>query len=687
MIGSTGFILFLGLSSAAFSTPITTDSLIDEMADMQHLTSFPAPKYQMLQFSSYDRRSSVPGGENWFANSDGFGKEPIPNFEEVIKAPEGGQPGQYLMCDVEGPGAIVRLFTADIKGTVRVFLDNSEAPLYDGPAMEFFLHPYDSFLAGTSLKPEDLKNTFYQRNAAYAPIPFAKHCRIVWIGDHQDIHFYHIGIRKYESGAEAVTFTPQDLAQSEERIRSVASLFADVDGQWQYHSNKKPFGFVASAAPHEWAEGIRLDGKGAVEKLVLKVEAGNIEEALRQTILHINFDDMPWSQVESPIGDFFGTGPGINPYSSIPFSVAPDGTMACRFIMPYKASVRISFENMGSQRVKISGSVLPMDYEWNEASMYFRAKWRVEHELVSSDPMDLPFLLARGKGVYVGTAIMVLNPNTIPTGDGNWWGEGDEKVFVDNDRFPSIFGTGSEDYFNYAWGIPDVVTLAYGGQSRDDGPSSRCFSSNYRWHIIDGIPFEHNIAFYMEMFFHVRTEGISYARLTYCYAGDGTIDDHVSITSSDVSMPQLPAAWEPMAARGASNYAFQACEELITPMASLSFEEGPIWQGGKVLVWRPERDQDELSMEFAVAEDGDYELALACAYRPNGGSFATKLDGAPFSFNGQESICLSTPYHVQSRMLVSSPIRLTSGKHQFKLTAAQAGKMIGLDFWGIHKVG
>jgi hypothetical protein len=228
--------LCVSLSSVAFAAPITTGSLIDEMIDMHRLTRFPAPAYKTVQFSSYDRRSSVPGGTDWFANSDGFGKEPIPNFEAVITPPDGDVPGEYLMCDVRGPGAIVRLWTARIAGTIRVYLDDADAPLYNGPAEEFLLHPYNRFLPGTDLTPDVLTGTFYQRNASYAPIPFAKRCRMVWVGNHAETHFYEIQMRLYDEGAEVVTFSPHDVEANAERIRRVASILANVDREWPYRS-------------------------------------------------------------------------------------------------------------------------------------------------------------------------------------------------------------------------------------------------------------------------------------------------------------------------------------------------------------------------------------------------------------------------------------------------------------------
>jgi len=116
------------LAACGGRIPVTTASLFEEMVDLEALTRYPEPDFRTIQFSSFDRRSRLPGGPDWFANDDGFGGEPIPNFEAVLKPPAGSGPGEYLMADVSGPGAIVRLWKAAIAGRVRLCLDDWTPP-------------------------------------------------------------------------------------------------------------------------------------------------------------------------------------------------------------------------------------------------------------------------------------------------------------------------------------------------------------------------------------------------------------------------------------------------------------------------------------------------------------------------------------------------------------------------------
>jgi len=627
----------------------------------------------------------VPGGQYWFGNADGFGWEPIPGFEEVLTPAAGETPGEYLMCDVEGPGAIVRLWTATIKGDVRVFLDDAETPLYDGKAEAFFRRPYDSLLGESPITTETLAGTFYQSNAAYAPIAFAKRCRIVWVGNPAEVHFYQIQIRQYAPGTEVVTFSPSDLTTYSDKIKTVASVLADVDGNGTYTTDSEPVEISHRVAAKEKVKGVAVEGEGAVERLVLKVEAKDLDKALRETVLYLWFDDVPWPQVQAPIGDFFGAGPGINPYSSVPFTVAPDGTMTCRYVMPYKKSFRVLFDNRGEQDVSITGSVLCSKQAWDEdSSMHFRAKWRVNHDLVASvrDEMgsqDLPFLLARGKGVLVGTAIMLLNPNNAPQPNGNWWGEGDEKIFVDDDVRPSTFGTGTEDYFNYAWSEPALFSFPYCGQPRNDGPANRGFVVNSRWHVLDPLPFTNNIAFFMELINHGRTEDFSYARIAYHYGREGFLDDHVTITDADLEMPTLPATWEPELVRGAQNWTIHPSEELLADSANTSFEEGPLWQGGRLVVWTPKKVGETMTFRLNLTENAPHAVMLACKFSPDGGTFTAQIDGVEVEMEGKDAVALVSPYHVQS-IIVGTRLPLKAGAHTLTLVAKEADKPIGIDF-------
>ncbi|HPO14312.1 MAG TPA: DUF2961 domain-containing protein [Candidatus Hydrogenedentes bacterium] len=683
-------ILGITLSSLLYGTPITTGTLVDEMADMHHLTDFPAPFYKTVQFSSYDHTSSHPGGPGWFANSDGFGNEPIPNFEGIAKKPDSNGIGEYVICDVPGPGAIVRLWTARIEGNIRLYLDNNETPLYDGPAEEFFMRAYNRWLADTGLEEKPLVGTFYQRQAAYCPIPFARHCRIIWVGNARRIHFYQVQIRRYDPAAEVNTFSPADVKTYADKIQRASNILANPDAAWEYQSTLPLEKFSISVEPGQRLTALELQGPKAIERLTVSVHAPDRDLALRQTILHIENDDHLWGHVQSPVGDFFGAAPGVNPYASVPFSVAPNGTMTSRYIMPFAQKMHIVFENSGEQTVQIEGDALPMNYTWNkDASMYFCARWRIDHGMIGSGarPQDLPFLIANGAGVYVGSVSYVLNPNEVPSSGGNWWGEGDEKIFTDDDRTPSTFGTGSEDYYNYAWSSEDIFIFPYCAQPRNDGPANRGFVTNNRWHILDPLPFKQRISFYMELFPHETNKGMAYGRIGYYYARPGLMDDHVAITPEDVRKQELPKGWLPAARGAASNSVFFQFENQVQGSPSASLVEGNLWSAGNLYRWRPKNIGDEISFSVPIDESATYVLRLGTALDTQSGTISATVNNQPVTFRGDRTaVDLNDPYRVMLRCIELAPAKLPKGDSTLMLRfEGPEGKSIGLDFLWLQK--
>jgi len=679
--------------SQAESPVITTGSLFEEMVDLANLARFPSPAFRTVQFSSYDRRSRLPGGPDWFANSDGFGGEPIPNFEKVLEAPDANGVGQYVIADVNGPGAIVRLWTAAISGSVRVYLDDANRPLFEGSADEFFRRPHDRFPQMEDVDADRFRRTVYQRDASYAPIPFAKRLRVVWLGNIKQIHFYHLQVRLYDGQTSVASFRPEDIQQYREVIDRATAILSDPEMSVARDLQQQPNAFEVNLKTGQNSTLARMPGPAAVARLSLQLSAADLNKALRQTLLSITFDDHPWGQVQSPVGDFFGAAPGVNPYESLPFTVQPDGMMVCRFVMPFERSCRVDLHNLGDQSIAAKGAVQTMPFAWDERAMHFRARWRADHDLIASnrDVQDLPFLLAHGRGVYVGTGVYLMNPSPVPTPYGNWWGEGDEKVFVDQESEPSTFGTGSEDYFNYSWSSPDIFTHPYCGQPRNDGPGNRGYVTNYRWHVLDPIPFQESMRFYMELFSHERTPGMSYARIGYHYARPGLTDDHQALMPSDLQLVPLPENWQPAARMGAARSIFFQAEDIVVDPAATGIEDAHLWAGGKLLVWSPQKQGDRKDFRIPVSSAGKRQIHVALAMTPQSGTVAFRLDGRPIQLADKaDSIDLYRPHRILLRSIALAPVELNAGDHVLTIELVSApreaaGPEIGVDFIWIQE--
>jgi len=682
-------LIVLSSSPVLRAETINTGTLIEDMVDLVGLAEFPDPAYQTVQFSSYDHRSQVPGTADWFANSDGFGNEPVPNFEAVLSPPDERGVGEYLICDVTGPGAIVRTWTAAINGTITVHLDDADEPIYSASAQDFLLHPYRPFARHAELDESLFVGTLQQRNACYFPMPFHKRCRIIWKGDLKKIHFYQIQIRRYDRNTGVRTFQADDLQRYRSTLEAVSKKLANLDS-WSDQSPLPPIELQANVAPQARADLLKLDGPLALERLTLRVKAKHMDRALRQTVLSIFFDDHRWGQVQCPLGDFFGVAPGINPYDALPFSVAPNGDMICRFVMPFAKTCRIQVENKGDQAVSISGSVRPMAYTWNERSLHFQARWRIDHDLVADGRhvQDMPYLIAQGQGVYVGSTTILLNPNPVPTPYGNWWGEGDEKIFVDNEVSPSTFGTGSEDYYNYAWSSPDIFIFPYCAQPRNDGPANRGFVTNNRWHILDALPFHTHMAFYMELYSHERTPGVSYARIGYHYAKPGLRDDHLPITREDLRHLELPENWQPASRMGAAKARFFQTEAIQqNTLQQAGVRAHRLWSGGQLFVWRPKHGE-VLRLGLNIPEPGAYVIHIVAGLSPQSGQCYAALNGETIGLGDKDTpINLNVPHRILSRNFSSRKVDLDQGLHTLTIhnTSTSPKAELGFDFVWIQK--
>jgi len=688
LLSLTIFIVMVMCVSCDNTKQIDTGSLFEEMINMVNLAEYPDPGYKTIQYSSYDHRSTTPDAPDWFANSDGFGGEPIPNFEEVLTEPDENGIGEYLIADVDGPGAIVRVWTASINGEVKVYIDGEEAKFVPIASL-FFKSPYDEEINNfDKIESEVFKKTINQRDASYAPIPFKDHLRVVWKGNINEIHFYQLQVRLYDKGTRVKSFEDEDLANFSEIINKVSLTLSDADTYLKPMSEEEETSYKTIIVASGKEIVFEHKGSKAIEVFSIKLQAENIDLALRQTLLQISFDGEENSQVQSPVGDFFGAAPGINPYQSLPFTVKDDGTMICRFVMPFKKSVKIELFNLGDQEVSAEGKVLLMPYKWNKNSMHFSAKWRTDHEIIAhnTDIQDIDFLLAEGKGVYVGTTSYLMNPAEGPKPYGNWWGEGDEKIFVDNEIEPSTFGTGSEDYYNYSWSAPDIFYFPYCGQPRNDGPGNRGFVTNYRYHFLDAIPFKENIKFFMELFHHEPTPGFSYSRIGYHYAIPGLTDDHEKITKEDVRELIMPENWTPIAVKGSRNSVFYSAEDLLINHENISYKKGRIWEGSNLLVWKPGEIGEKIHFNIPINQAGDYAVYINYAMSPSSGQISLYLDDV--KFKNQD---LYRPFRILSRDITSPTISHVKGKHTISIeyignNSNNPEPEIGIDFIWVQKL-
>ena len=246
---------------------------------------------------------------------------------------------------------------------------------------------------------------------------------------------------------------------------------------------------------HELVELANVAGPGAIQHIWLTT----VPQHWRRLVLRVYWDNEPTPSVEVPLGDFFCNG-WCEPcnVNSMPVAVNPAGGFNSYWEMPFRRHARITLENLAPD--PIQGFYYQISYtltEVPEDRAYFHAQWRRRNPLPYKEVHTL-LDGVEGQGHYVGTYLAWGSNNT------GWWGEGEMKFFIDNDgEFPTICGTGTEDYFGGAWcfeqpkGQYGSYSTPYLGLPQVIKPDGQYHSQQrfgmYRWHVMDPVRFQEDL--------------------------------------------------------------------------------------------------------------------------------------------------------------------------------------------------
>lgn len=495
---------------------IDLGSLLKEMTSFGSVACWPGPVFVERQASSYDRKSVAAGQPRWFANGD---------FNQFIRKEESGGHTEYVMMDAEGPGAVVRFWlTTVIKpGRLRFYFDNAAAPAIEIPA-------YDLMKGGFGLGPGLLNpHSSYEPegkggNTLYLPLPYRKHCKITYeFTDSASLkaaHYYQINYRTYVAGRGAAgvrvrTFSRADLVDFRSAIDSTEWALWHPPA---YEGGREISRRVFVGAGDRVVLGLP-DGPAAVRELALEVK-GSDPGLLRKVILQMEFDGQ--QTVWCPAGDFSGSGYGGKVISSWYRELSANGKIISRWVMPYRRNARISIINRSGVPVEIALSARTSLWKWDSSSMYFHTTYKYEAGIKdvkwdSPGAIEWNFINIRGKGVYLGNTLAVNNHMDA------WYGEGDAKVWVDGESFPSEFGTGLEDYYNTSWAPVVLYQTPFANAPRADNESSAGHNTFTRTRNLDGVPFRSNFRYDLEML-SWKGGTIDAAATVYWYGAPGAHD-------------------------------------------------------------------------------------------------------------------------------------------------------------------
>ncbi|GGF25426.1 hypothetical protein GCM10011339_11900 [Echinicola rosea] len=316
-----------------------------------------------------------------------------------------------------------------------------------------------------------------------------------------------------------------------QRISSYDTSGANDDGNWK---NK--------IKPNETRTIGEVTGPGIIRHIWMTIASGEPYH-LKKIVLRMYWDGEESPSVETPIGDFFGLGLGrYFLYESEYTSVGSQRALNASFPMPFRKSAKITITNEGEQA--IDAFYYNIDWEKHEQlpenTAYFHAQYRQEtptdgwssdwerngdpeinnHENKTGEG-NYVIMEAEGKGHFLGVT------HSIIQNQGDWWGEGDEMVFIDGETSPQIWGTGAEDYYLGAWcyggcGINpfgnEQPTFDYDGYGnpKNGGDDRGAQWTVYRFHKESPITFEKSIKMTIEHG-HANHRSDNYYTVGYWY--------------------------------------------------------------------------------------------------------------------------------------------------------------------------
>ena len=633
-------LLFAVVMGLTFSTgifaqkPVSIESLLKEMVDRNEIARFPQPTFVSKQFSSYDRATVAKDKPGWFGNDD---------RSMFIRVEQTSGRTEFVMMDTEGPGAIVRFWMTFAgenagRGIMRIYIDDYSKPVIEGSALDLLS---GNLVASAPLAASVSELSPYENRGhnLYFPIPYKQRCKVTYESENlfeddpgakregTEAVYYNINYRTYEAAANVVSYSDSEMKKNKSFITRVQDQLKNKDrGIEKMKLSRLALDTNLSAGEKK---SFTIKGSNAIRQLGMKIKAANQEQALRSTILEISFDGE--KTVWSPVGDFYGIG-YMPLYTNTWYTkVEKEGAMDAYWVMPFEKECVITIHNLGDQDVVVSDAFAGYNkWKWDERSMHFGARWQQYTRAYAGaydQAIDVNFANLKGKGVYVGDGVSLYNTAI------SWWGEGDEKIYVDGETFPSHIGTGTEDYYGYAWCRPEEFTdHPFIAQPSGSGNYVPGYTTNTRLRALDAIPFTTSIVVDMELWHWIKTR-LNYAPVSFWYMFPGG----KSLTPEDIS-----GAKEPVAMKRSDTYSpkleitLEGENLLITNRENNKFEHQTHlkeWSDGMQLFWKEIEKGNRVDLEFESSFVGQYDFSCIFTTAPDYGVFSIFLNGKLIASN------------------------------------------------------
>jgi len=623
----------VGAEPAAETPPIGYDALL-ALDKLPLLVDWPA-----YQDSSYSRQD---------INQDAV------NFLRVESN------GDQVLTDTDGPGVIYRFWSTGVVGMqmskecrLRFYFDWETEPRLDVSIPELF---GDKGSRWPFVPP--LSVTFESGvgggegpcNLCYVPIPFAKHLKIVG----RNVMFYHVDYHKLPKGTAVESFSMELAERHRGALEKAAKMLDAIPARPGGSEGDDVQSLPGRTLPPGEVLGVLHEGEGYLGTLGIKI-TNPASRVLRGVVLEIAFEKAENVCVRVPVGDFFGTGCGDRRFKTLPAGMTDDGYYSY-WPMPFRKLCSVALRNDGSEPVKIERVKLGWFRGAPPAnSGYFHARYVEDHDIAMAQEYHI--LDIQGRGKFVGTNVTMQNARGA---QGIFFLEGDEKIYVDGERYPSRWlGTGTEDYFNgaYFWNAPDksVMVRPYGGLTFLDWGIGRVCA--YRWHILDFIDFQKDIRV------NIEHGGVNewpghYQSVAYYYLDKPS--PQPPLPSLAQRLPKTPLPPAP---------AFLCCELGDTPtvegkpLEKRTFSQmDPEYESQETLLHGKVGTGEALKVPLQVPGVDEFTVVLFLSGSPDGGRFDMLMDGKKLG-----EIDTVRPAFTPWLPTEIGPVRIDGGKHEMAL--------------------
>lgn len=584
---------------------VTVARLIGEMTDVSRFLTPPSPSYRARLASSRDRSSEA---NYTFYNND---------YGYFLRVESQGERREWVMMESYHPGAILKIWTPNPIGTLRIYLDDSLAPAIEAPMVDLMsgrVPPFDSSIA-------------YHINGGYNfyfPLSYARFCRVT-VDDGRDL-FYQINYREYPDSARVEPFMAPDP------ITIAGALLA----------TRRRFDDPSTLYGHQRGEVIQEAvsvGPGAPARIVARAPAGGglvcwtrvapmIPGAATESV-RIRIVADTTQTVEGPLRAFFGGSDASVPFRTLVGEMDSAGALTSRWPMPFRDSLVVELSGAaGTFDASVGLEIQPYLFEPGR-TRYLHATWHSEEDMITR-----PFRLWTmtdliGEGTYVGTVLTVANPIN------EWWGEGDDRMIVDGRAPTDYWGTGTEDLFGGGWALFDRFSRPYHAFT-ETGPRRQNFGIWYgfwsmcRWYLLEPIPFDERLIFDLEVYHMTGRAEVSYGAMNFWYAPASTWER--TEMASRENIVRLPAIHESDSIPGAIEGEWMAVRYFagtwfdILPRAP---EVGADWSRAQCFLWKsaPGPVGNRVGLGFRVATSGTYRVTGYFARGPGYGTFNIDING------------------------------------------------------------